>query len=277
MDNIVKKIVFSWMGFCFVIIVSFVSCGVLIHFLSKADYSFNRLIVSRHNSLQLFANIDCSFPPVLSKDDFLSEVRYLGNLKEEYDLLEDGILAQIFNAFKVHPWVQKVVDIQREGPKKIKVILEFRTPALVVPITPIKDQIEAADKFRVVDINGVILPKNAPQVGLPVLALPLPFPTDKAGVQWKNDQVISCAKILGCFSGVVFPTGCLIEVKDDVVLIYSEIGPFKIVWGPLSKNEQLANQEVDERKIIFKIKYSAWKQTDMKDGFIINFSSSTQK
>jgi hypothetical protein len=276
-DNIVKKIVFSWLGFCFVIVVSFVSCGVLIHFLSKADYSFNRLIVSRHNSLQLFANVNCSFPPVLSKEDFLSEVRYLGNLKEEYDLLEEGILARIFNAFQAHPWVQKVVDVQREGPQKIKVILEFRTPALVVPITPIKDQIEAADKFRVVDVNGVILPKNALQVGLPVLALPLPFPTDKAGVQWKKEQVISCAKIIGCFSGVVFPNGCLIEVKDDVVLIYSEIGPFKIVWGPLSTNEQIANQEVDERKTVFKTKYSAWKQTDMKNGFIIIFSSSTQK
>jgi len=276
-DNIVKKIFFSWLGFCFVIAVSFVSCGVLIHFLSKADYSFNRLIVYRHNSLQLFANINCSLPPVLSKEEFLNEVRYLGNLKEEYDLLEEGILARIFNAFQVHPWVQKVVDVQREGPQKIKVILEFRTPALVVPITPIKDQIEAVDKFRVVDVNGVILPKNAPQIGLPILALPLPFPTDKAGVQWKNEQVISCAKIIGCFSGVVFPSGCLIEVKDDVVLIYSEIGPFKIVWAPLSKNEQIANQEVDERKTIFKTKYSAWKQTDMKDGFIINFSSSTQK
>ena len=277
MDNIVKKIVFSWLGFCFVIVVSFVSCGVLIHFLSKADYSFNRLIVSRHNSLQLFANINCSLPPVLSKEEFLNEVRYLGNLKEEYDLLEEGILARIFNAFQVHPWVQKVVDVQREGPQKIKVILEFRTPALVVPITPIKDQIEAADEFRVVDVNGVILPKNAPQVGLPVLALPLPFPTDKAGVQWKNEQVIACAKILGCFSGVVFPSGCLIEVKDDAVLVYSEIGPFKIVWGPLSTNEQIANQEVDERKTVFKAKYSAWKQTDMKDGFTISFSNPTQK
>ena len=277
MDNIVKKIVFSWLGFCFVIVVSFVSCGVLIHFLSKADYSFNRLIVSRHNSLQLFADINCSFPPVLSKEDFLSEVRYLGNLKEEYDLLEEGVLARIYNAFQVHPWVQKVVNVQREDPKKIKVILEFRTPALVVPITPIKDQIEVAEKFRVVDVNGVILPKNALQVGLPVLAKPLPFPTDKAGVQWKNEQVISCAKILGCFSGVVFPSDCLIEVKDDVVMIYSEIGPFKIVWGPLSKDEQIANQEVDERKTIFKTKYSAWKQTDMKDGFIINLLSSTQK
>ena len=272
-----KKIVFSWLGFCFVIIVSFVSCGVLIHFLSKADYSFNRLIVSRHNSLQPFLNINCSFPPVLSKEDFLSEVRYLGNLKEEYDLLEEGILARIFNAFQVHPWVQKVVDVQREGPKNLKVTLEFRTPALVVPIAPINNQIEAAEKFRVVDVNGVILPKNAVQVGLPVLAIPLPFPTDKAGVQWKNEQVISCAKILSCFSGVVFPSGSLIEVKDDVVMIYSEIGPFKIVWGPLSKDEQIANQEVDERKIVFKTKYSAWKQTDMKDGFSINFSNPTQK
>ncbi len=277
MDNIVQKIVFSWLGFCFVIVVSFVSCGVLIHFLSKADYSFNRLIVSRHNSLQLFANINCSFPPVLSKEDFLSEVRYLGNLKEEYDLLEEGILARIFNAFQVHPWVLKVVDVQREGPKNLKVILEFRTPALVVPIAPIKNQIEVTEKFRVVDVNGVILPKNALQVGLPVLAIPLPFPTDKAGVQWKNEQVISCAKILGCFSGVVFPSGCLIEVKDNVVVIYSEIGPFKIVWGPLSKDEQVANQEVDERKTVFKTKYSAWKQTDMKDGFTINFSNPTQK
>jgi len=276
-DNIVKKIVFSWLGFCFVIVISFVSCGVLIHFLSKADYSFNRLISSRHNSLQLFANIDCSFPPVLSKEEFLSEVRYLGNLKEEYDLLEEGILARIFNAFQVHPWVAKVIDIQREGPKKLKVTLEFRTPALVVPIAPIKDQIDATEKFRVVDVNGVILPKNALQVGLPVLSIPLPFPTDKAGVQWKNEQIISCTKMLGCFSGVTFPSGCLIEVKDDIVVIFSEIGPFKIVWGPLSKDEQIANKEIDERKTIFKTKYSAWTQTDMKDGFTISFLNPIQK
>jgi len=273
----VKKIIFSWVGFCFVIVVSFASCGLLIHFLAKADYSFNRLIVSRHSSLLPFANVNSLFPEALSKEEFLDEVRYLGNLKEELDLLEDGILGKVFSAFQLHPWVLKVIDVQRDGPKNLKVILEFRIPALVVPISPIKDQNEALDKFRVVDVNGVILPKNAIQVGLPVLVNSLPFPMDKAGVQWKNDQVVSCAKVLGYLSGVEFPKGCLIELKDGVVFIYTDKNLFKIIWGPLPKDEKLAVQEIDERKSILKNKYSSWMETGRSDGFILDFSANISK
>lgn len=268
-----KKIIVSWVGFGFIIILSFVSCGLLIHFLAKANYSFNRLIVSRHTSLMLFANINCPSPVALSKAEFLDEVRYLGNLKEELDLLEDGILGRVFSAFQLHPWVLKVVDVQRGGPNNLKVILEFRNPALVVPISSIKDQSEALDKFRVVDIDGFILPKNAMQVGLPVLATPLPIPVDKAGFQWKNDRVVSCAKVLGYLSGVEFPKECLIEFKDDVVLIYSEKKLFKIIWGPLPKDEKLATQEIDQRKRILKNKYSYWTETGGSDHFILDFSS----
>ena len=272
-----KKIIFSWVSFCFVIIFSFASCGLLIHFLAKADYSFNRLIVSRHTSLMPFANINCPSPMALSKSEFLDEVRYLGNLKEELDLLEDGILGRVFLAFQLHPWVLKVVDVQRDGPKNLKVILDFRNPALVVPISPIKDQIETPDKFRVVDVNAVILPKNAIQVGLPVLINPLPFPMDKAGFQWKNDRVVSCAKVLGYLSEVKFPKDCFVDLKDGVVLIYSENNIFKIMWSPLSQDEKLATQEIDERKSIIKNKYSSWVETGMKDGFILDFSANIPK
>jgi len=273
----VKKFIFSWIGFCFVIILSFVSCGFLILILSKADYSFNRLIVSRHNSLMPLSNINCPFPSALSKEEFLNEVRYLGNLKEDLDLLEEGILGKVFLAFQLHPWVFKVVDVQRDGPINLKVILEFRTPALIVPLSPIKDQFETTGNFRVVDVNGIILPKNAVQVGLPVYANPLPFPTDKAGVQWKSDQVVLCSKILGYLSGVVLPKDCLVVLKDGSVLIYSEKHLFKIIWTPLSKDEKVATQEIDERKSILKNKYSSWIETGKSDGFVLDFSSNIPK
>lgn len=276
-DDTVKKIIVSWMGFGIVMLLSFLSCGFLIYLLSKADYSFNRLIVSRHASLIPFSNINAPFPEVLSKEEFLSEVRYLGNLKEEFDLLEEGILGKIFSAFQLHPWVYKVLDVQREGPKNLKVMLEFRNPVLVVPISHPIDQIEASENFRVVDSNGVILPKNAPQLGLPVLARPLPFPSGKAGVQWKNDQVILCAKILDYCSGIALPKDCLIDLKDGNVFIYSEKDFFKIVWSPLSKDEQLSNQELGERKSVLKSRYSSWIQSGMKNSFIMDFSVEFQK
>lgn len=272
-----KKFIFSWVGFCFVIIVSFVSCGLLILILSKADSSFNRLIVSRHNSLIPLANITCPNPDALSKEQFLNEVRYLGNLKEDFDLLDEGILGKIFSAFQLHPWVFKVVDVQRDGLINLKVLLEFRIPALVVPLSPMKDQIETPGNFRVVDVNGVILPKNANPVGLPVLANPLPFPTDKAGVQWKNEQVILCSKILGHLSGVVLPKDCLVELKEGAVLIYSEKHLFKLIWPPLLKDEKSATQEIDERKNTFKTQYSSWIESGKIDGFVLDFSRTISK
>jgi hypothetical protein len=273
----VKKLIFSWLGFCLVVVLSFISCGFFIYFLSKADYSFNKLIVSRHNSLLAFSNINSLSPAVLSKEEFLNEVRYLGNLKEDVDVLEEGILGRIFAAFQLHPWVYKVVEIQREGANNLKVVLEFRVPAMVVPLVQEKVEINTAEKFRVVDVNGVILPINAMQIGLPVLATPLPFPTDKAGIQWKNDQVISCSKILGYLAEILLPKDCLIEMKDGLVLVYSEKVPFKIIWGPLSDNESLAFQEIDQRKTILKTKYSSWIQTAMRDSLVIDFSVNIPK
>lgn len=272
-----KKIIFSWLGFCLVAVVSFIACGFLIYFLSKADSSFNGLINSRHASLLPFANINSPFPFALSKEEFLSEVRYLGNLKEDVDLLEEGILKQIFSAFQHHPWVYKVGDVQRDGTKNLKVVLEFRVPALVVPLVPENDQIETSGKFRVVDVHGVILPINAMQPGLPVLAIPLPSPTDKAGVRWKNEQVVSCAKMLDYLSEIVLPKGCLIELKNGSVLLYSEKVPFKIIWGPLSKNDQIATQEIEQRKTILKTKYASWILTGMNDSLVIDFSVNIPK
>ena len=166
-----KKLIFSWLGFCLVVVLSFISCGFFIYFLSKADYSFNKLIVSRHNSLLAFSNINSPSPAVLSKEEFLNEVRYLGNLKEDVDVLEEGILGRIFAAFQLHPWVYKVVEIQREGANNLKVVLEFRVPAMVdalrslekkpsdKPLAPIneilKDSI-AAISLGIVD-NKVLL------------------------------------------------------------------------------------------------------------------------
>lgn len=272
-----KKIIFSWLGFCIVVVLSFISCVIFIYFLSNANYSLNRLIVSRHTSLLAFSNINSPSPAVLSKEEFLNEVRYLGNLKEDVDVLEEGILGKIFAAFQLHPWVYKVVEIQREGANNLKVVLEFRVPAMVVPLVQEKFEIITSEKFRVVDVNGVILPINAMRLGLPVFATPLPFPADKAVIQWKNDQVISCSKILGYLTEILLPMDCLVEMKDGLVLVYSEKVPFKIIWGPLSDNGSLAFQEIEQRKIILKSKYSSWIQTAMRDSLVIDFAVNITK
>jgi hypothetical protein len=66
-------------------------------------------------------------------------------------------------------------------------------------------------------------------------------------------------------------------MKDGLVLVYSEKVPFKIIWGPLSDNDSLAFQEIEQRKTILKTKYSSWIQTAMRDSLVIDFTVNIPK
>jgi hypothetical protein len=131
------------------------------------------------------SEVRCPAPPGLSREQFLSEVRYVGDTGPTVQLLDPDLRAKLTKAFKAHPWVLNVDAVRAEPPGAIEVDLTFRTPALAV-----RDGTDA----RAVDTLGVLLPKGAPVVGLPEL-LGAVAPPGAAGVPWPDDAVRRAAAL----------------------------------------------------------------------------------
>ncbi|GEM_PF-654682 len=268
-----KRLLYSWFGFLFVIVASFFSCGVLILLLSKTDSSFSKWISTNHLTPLLFTDINSDSPNGLSKEEFLAEVRYLGNLKENVDLLEEGILLKIIAAFKAHPWVEKVSAMQREGTNNLQVNLVFRKPCLIVPMLQANDQARVNENYRVVDRNSIILPKNAIRIGLLTYYKAIPFPKGNAGTPWGNDEVLACAKVAGnVVDAISLPKDCVIELKDDLIQLYADNNNFRVLWGRVFQGNSTLLLETDKRKEILIEKYGNWVTAGMKNEFLLDLS-----
>ena len=79
------------------------------------------------------------------------------------------------------------VEVEIKPPKQIIVKLTHRTPVLAVKV---------GTKVRAVDANGVLLPTNAPTLGLPVYEGDAAPPReDKAGTHWGDPNVEAAARM----------------------------------------------------------------------------------
>jgi hypothetical protein len=106
-----------------------------------------------------FADIECAPPAGMAKQAFLDEVQYESQLPEHLHLLDDDLRQRLQDGFAKHPWVEKVAAVEIKPPKQIVIQLVHRTPVLAV---------KAGAKTHAVDGFGVLLPANAPTLGLPI-------------------------------------------------------------------------------------------------------------
>jgi hypothetical protein len=132
-----------------------------------------------------FADIDCLPPPHRQRAEFLEEVQYLSNLPDHFHLLDEDLVAHLAEAFARHPWVEKVERIALIPPRQIQVCLRYRQPVLAVPL---------AGHLRVVDAQGILLPKDTPATGLPVFPGQAPPPRNRAGFPWGDAAVEAAAR-----------------------------------------------------------------------------------
>ena len=100
-----------------------------------------------------FADIDCTPPPDLSREDFLDEVQYFARLPDSVCVLDDGLPARLSAAFAKHPWVEQVRRRGGGRAEAVRVRLAYRTAVLRV-------QARATRKCAV-DRLGVRLPAAA--------------------------------------------------------------------------------------------------------------------
>jgi hypothetical protein len=129
-----------------------------------------------------FTEIECPAPPGRSRAEFLAEVQYLGGLPDKVSPLDRELPDRLRTAFSKHPWVEYVTRVEVRA-HQVEVQLMLRRPALVV--VPFN---------RVVDTNGVLLPKTAPTAGLPLLSQAAQPPAGPDGTRWGDPRVEAAAR-----------------------------------------------------------------------------------
>jgi hypothetical protein len=135
-----------------------------------------------------FADIEClPAPPYQPRRDFLDEVQYLARLPARLRLLDADLPQRLAEGFAQHPWVRKVEQVEVTA-KQVRVRLSYRRPALAV---------RRGERVRVVDAEGVLLPKEAPAEGLPVFAGEAARPAGPAGTRWGDADVEDAARKAG--------------------------------------------------------------------------------
>ncbi|HZZ77640.1 MAG TPA: hypothetical protein VFE62_03920 [Gemmataceae bacterium] len=133
-----------------------------------------------------FTDIDCNPPVGMERKTFLEQVRYYASppLPERVNVLDEQLLARLRDGFAKHPWVEKVDAIDIKPPHHVSVKLTHRTPALAVKF--------GKDVFAV-DRSGILLPRDAPTLGLPVYDIDAPEPKG-VGQRWGDANVEEAAR-----------------------------------------------------------------------------------
>lgn len=73
-------------------------------------------------------NIECDPPAGLSREQFLSEVHYYGQLPERMNVLDADLSPRLREAFGKHPSVSAVKQIHITAPNRVRIELAFHAP-----------------------------------------------------------------------------------------------------------------------------------------------------
>ena len=155
--------------------------AALLFGLSRLGDEARRRLGPRDRYAVPFADIRCPAPPGLTRDTFLTEVRYAAGAAPTFQALAPDAKARLAATFAAHPWVASVDAVTVEPPDVVRVALTFRTPALAV-------------QARVVDAKGILLPAAAPTAGVPLLLSPV-APPGAAGAPWPDGTVTRAAPV----------------------------------------------------------------------------------
>ena len=152
----------------------------------------------------LFSSISCPTPQAMGRDAFLEEVRYIGHVDQELNLLDPSLPSILAAAFRSHPWVAEVERVEifpgttRLGqPKagKVEVKLRFRQPVLRVPLEG--ETLPGEPAEREVDPLGTLLPARPAFSGVPTLATRRQGLPPTPGNMWNDTIVQGGAKVAG--------------------------------------------------------------------------------
>jgi hypothetical protein len=84
---------------------------------------------SRERYQLAVGEIECDSPPGTSREEFLEEVHYYGQLPEKLSVLDADLSEKLTTAFSKHPSVKQVGRVDISAPKRVRVELVFQKSA----------------------------------------------------------------------------------------------------------------------------------------------------
>lgn len=216
----------------------------------------------------------------MDRHELLKKVVHGASLDDRLSLLDPGLNERISLAFLDHPWVERVVRVEKFQPPRIRVTLVFREPIAIVEAAATDDS-EAAVP-HVVDRHGIYLPVEnfvTEPAGLQGLARirNAPLRPPPAGKRWQDGRVRGGAKIAAAF-GPLWKDFSLLAVEPSPQPIpgSTEIYDYDLVtrggkrigWGPQYVDAELdsdsrADEPTAEEKVARLKNYVTQHQIDL--------------
>jgi len=136
------------------------------------------------------AQITITTPPRWIPADIREQIFKQAAHAQPLSLLDDSLSERVAAAFHTHPWVLRVIRVQKMWPARVHVELEWRKPVAMVT---------GIDGFYPVDVNGVLLPGRdfapADLKRFPVIENISSIPLGRIGEAW-GDPVVHEAAVL---------------------------------------------------------------------------------
>jgi len=186
-------------------------------------------------------NVEISSPPSWIHGDLRAETFRDSALEGRLSILDDDLTERIAHAFARHPWVAKVVRVEKRHPSastpSVRVELEYRKPACMV---------EVPGGVLPVDAEGVLLPRGDFSPGevnnYPRLSGAERPPAGPPGRSWGDAAVIGGAEIAAALGpdwktlqiqGILAakpPDGALGRSEEPIFMLATPAGT-RIHWG----------------------------------------------
>jgi hypothetical protein len=179
-------------------------------------------------------------------------VRSLGGAR--LDLLDRELVEQVAEAFALHPWVAKVVRVEKRFPAQVNVDLEYRRPVIVVKIDAPGEQ-----GLLFLDEESVLLPSAdfAPSQAKGYLRIMAAgeTPTSVYGTPWGSERILGAARVAAAWGnrwqalGLYWIVAARQSGGELMYELRTQDDQVRVVWG-LSPG----HESTEEASVLQKIK-----------------------
>lgn len=193
--------------------------------------------ISNRPEYQLRAeDIHVTDMPQWVSTDLVQQVAAQARLAPSRSVLDEQLITELADAFRQHPWVEKVVKVSKSIPARVDVELIYRRPVAMV---------EISTGLLPVDAHGVLLPPTAftPESAqrYPQITQAKTPPQGGVGRSWGDPQVTAAAKLASVLlphwqdfrlTAIEIPAGIDMRASaEELVFQLVTEGGSRIVWG----------------------------------------------
>jgi len=188
----------------------------------------------------------------------------------ELDLLDRGLVDKIAHAFALHPWVAKVLRVEKQNPARIIVDVEYRRPVLAVKL-----DVQGEEGLLLVDGNGVLLRSSdfSPAQAKDYLRITASgeAPTGVYGTPWASERITGAARVAEALAdrwqklGLYWISASRPTNRAFVYELRDQENKLRVIWGAAPGNEA-ADEATAEAKIAALERYLADKDPPAPGG-----------